>query len=487
MDHPKMTKWICPLLCLMAVAFPATKSPAGVSDEIVINEVTDLAAIPTDPLTGWSAGGAGQRAGVAITSSGNTRTYARTDVNMADARAFLFEAVFHADSIDAAGERGARMWVKFIDPYAPAFPPGDKIRHLEVRLFEDGAFNRRFALFDAIGGAELASIDGNWADPANPFRVRIKRQWTEGPGGVFNDYIVFQAEPASAWDDPAGRNPEPDTLISHKILVSGLSSQDATAVPAPNEIGFGNHSTPSGDFASRWQSVHVTGASAAAVLLPYWPAQPPAPTVTRVPAGPAYDVTVQSGLAVGGYLANDRAILVLEANSVNYAGAPIPDPGASPAQHSETFTALDGGQTVAGWVEIADASGRTSVSPVTNLDLPGASAVVFGGGGGGGGCFIATAAYGSYMADEVMVLRRFRDEHLMTNPAGRLFVRVYYRVSPPIADYISRRQVLKTATRIALQPVVYGVKYPLALGFTAITGGLVVIRKRMKSGKHRVP
>ncbi|MBI5742046.1 MAG: hypothetical protein HZA16_15180 [Nitrospirae bacterium] len=83
-----------------------------------------------------------------------------------------------------------------------------------------------------------------------------------------------------------------------------------------------------------------------------------------------------------------------------------------------------------------------------------------GGGGGGGGCFIATAAYGSYLAEEVRVLRKFRDTRLLTNSAGKMFVRYYYEFSPPVADYISRHAALRTAARFMLTPVVFAVKYP---------------------------
>jgi hypothetical protein len=86
-----------------------------------------------------------------------------------------------------------------------------------------------------------------------------------------------------------------------------------------------------------------------------------------------------------------------------------------------------------------------------------------GGGGGGGGCFIATAAYGSYLAPEVGTLRDFRDRYLMTSRIGREFVHLYYRFSPALAAYIAQHDTLRAATRYALTPVVYGIKYPMML------------------------
>jgi hypothetical protein len=70
------------------------------------------------------------------------------------------------------------------------------------------------------------------------------------------------------------------------------------------------------------------------------------------------------------------------------------------------------------------------------------------------GCFIATAAYGSYMDGQVDTLRGFRDAYLKPDGAGAGFVSLYYRVSPPIADFIDEHPALKPVVRAALIPAV---------------------------------
>ena len=83
------------------------------------------------------------------------------------------------------------------------------------------------------------------------------------------------------------------------------------------------------------------------------------------------------------------------------------------------------------------------------------------GGGGGGGCFIATAAYGSYLEPDVKVLRDFRDKYLITNPVGKVFVKLYYTYSPPVAEFIREHEILRLITRLFLTPIVYSIKYPM--------------------------
>lgn len=49
------------------------------------------------------------------------------------------------------------------------------------------------------------------------------------------------------------------------------------------------------------------------------------------------------------------------------------------------------------------------------------------------GCYIATAVYGGYDKPEVLILRQYRDNVLKRTLAGKLFIKIYYTLSPPLA------------------------------------------------------
>lgn len=70
-------------------------------------------------------------------------------------------------------------------------------------------------------------------------------------------------------------------------------------------------------------------------------------------------------------------------------------------------------------------------------------------------CNVATAAHGDLDAPEVVLLRRYRDQRLRPTRAGRLFIRLYYRVGPLGAALINRFPRLRAPARRALGPAVW--------------------------------
>ena len=91
------------------------------------------------------------------------------------------------------------------------------------------------------------------------------------------------------------------------------------------------------------------------------------------------------------------------------------------------------------------------------------------------------------MAQEVQVLRRFRDRYLLSNWPGRLFVEGYYALSPPVARLIEAHGALRAASRAALWPLVWWARLAMvapALAFTLGAAGLMTVPVGVSALRH---
>ncbi len=79
-----------------------------------------------------------------------------------------------------------------------------------------------------------------------------------------------------------------------------------------------------------------------------------------------------------------------------------------------------------------------------------------------GCCYIATACYGDYDHPDVQTFRRYRDKVLLPSRWGRLFVTVYYMLSPPIAGRLGHvRWLSGLVRRRFLEPLASRIRHSL--------------------------
>lgn len=70
-------------------------------------------------------------------------------------------------------------------------------------------------------------------------------------------------------------------------------------------------------------------------------------------------------------------------------------------------------------------------------------------------CFVATAVFEDPMAQEVQILRWYRDYYLKKTSWGRWFIKMYYKVSPSLAGWLDRQATLKQPLRVVLTGIIW--------------------------------
>ena len=150
-----------------------------------------------------------------------------------------------------------------------------------------------------------------------------------------------------------------------------------------------------------------------------------------------YSVTVHEGSGSGQYK---------EGDSVPIAANPAPD-----GQVFDKWLGADGLTFTNG---NQNSENATFTMPGNNVDLTAA----FRAQSNEQGCYVATAVYGSYDCPEVWTLRRFRDKVLAKTWYGRLFIHLYYAVSPTAVKLFGDCEWFQSFFRDRLDKMVSGLQ-----------------------------
>ena len=269
--------------------------------------------------------------------------------------------------------------------------------------------------------------------------------------------------------------------------VAGFIITETASVPLASEAGWTTTAPATYTFTTAgsktlfaWVkdgSGNVSASATASTTITLTDATPPQVTAFSIPSTATAlaisitTFTATDNVAVTGYLITETAT------------KPTADPTAGwTATAPTTFTfATAGSKTLYAWAK--DAAGNVSSSSTATTVITVSSGE---GSGGHGGCFIATAAFGSYLNPYVRTLREFRDTFLLTNSGGRAFVAWYYRNSPPVADVIAQHSLARAIVRTGLLPLIIFSLIALKIGAVPALVALFLCLAGVALGAKRI-
>ena len=274
-----------------------------------------------------------------------------------------------------------------------------------------------------------------------------------GPGTVTFRVAGVLAQESIAWEGG-------ELKYDFSLTIPALPGASYSLTMAVNPAGTGNATdqTNASPYAAGVQ-VSIKAVPASGYHFVNWSAPAGsfanASSATTTFTMPAQDVTVTANFEVGG------AYTLTMAASPIMGGTAYDVTGTSPYSEGEVVSIqaiAASGYQFAGWAAPAGllanayAAATTFTMPAQNVVVTATFQVI----PTTGGCFIATAAYGSPTAEQIDVLREFRDGVLLESAAGSQFVALYYRLSPPIAGFISGNSFLRTVVReLLVDPMVW--------------------------------
>jgi hypothetical protein len=321
-------------------------------------------------------------------------------------------------------------------PIPPDLATGDYALVMEVALEQDFNDSYSVARYPSPSSQEIPYSDYGVPYRGQPSVVyRVPFQIADVETVAMTDHYAGYGDPTGA--DGALR--PPDATITSDLPNSGasrllLTSRDGDLFRVRVTARPERDATPPGAPGA----MVIADARAGAVTLEF-----------AAPGGDGQVGTVR-GYEVR-YLAGDTPITAANFNTANVAvftGAIAPAGQPQVLTIKDLLPETEYSVAVRAYDDCHNISAITTASFTTAARLPGEVDA----------CFIATAAYGSLLANDVEMLRRFRDSMLSRTVLGQLAVETYYTFGPPVAGVVGESDLLRATARDALAPLVERVR-----------------------------